>query len=224
MVRTNRRVKGKALAFFFSIAFVIFALFLSLWINTSNVQYFSNFREEQQDYEYIGKTKEELDVITKDLIRYIQLGDEGRIEKHFNEREVLHMKDVRFLYVLTIPLMFIALIVIFLTAYWGNKIESHFYRWVAIFTLILIVLFAVGGFLMSAQFNEAFIRFHELLFTNDLWLLNPETDMMIRMLPQKIFFEIFVRILVLFGVFTALLLIACIFLDQRRRYETQYND
>ena len=77
---------------------------------------------------------------------------------------------------------------------------------------------------MSAQFNEAFIRFHELLFTNDLWLLNPETDMMIRMLPQKIFFEIFVRILVLFGVFTALLLIACIFLDQRRRYETQYND
>ena len=28
---------------------------------------------------------------------------------------------------------------------------------------------------------------HELLFTNDLWLMNPETDVLIRMMPQLLF-------------------------------------
>ena len=40
---------------------------------------------------------------------------------------------------------------------------------------------------MRGGFTPAFYRMHELLFTNDLWLMNPETDVLIRMMPQLLF-------------------------------------
>ena len=39
----------------------------------------------------------------------------------------------------------------------------------------------------AAAIDGLFRRFHGLLFTNDLWLLNPKTDLMIRMLPEQFF-------------------------------------
>lgn len=58
-----------------------------------------------------------------------------------------------------------------------------------VLALALIALLAGGLFLVvrSGGFAAAFIRLHELLFTNDLWLMNPETDVLIRMMPQQLF-------------------------------------
>ena len=36
-------------------------------------------------------------------------------------------------------------------------------------------------------FSRVFIAFHHLAFSNDLWLLDPATDAMIRMLPEEFF-------------------------------------
>lgn len=49
-----------------------------------------------------------------------------------------------------------------------------------------LALIAVAAWALI-DFTGLFYRFHGLLFTNDLWLLNPETDLMIRMLPQRYF-------------------------------------
>lgn len=55
---------------------------------------------------------------------------------------------------------------------------------------VLLIAFLAGalGFLVyGGGFAQAFYRLHELLFTNDLWLMNPETDVLIRMMPQMLF-------------------------------------
>ena len=39
----------------------------------------------------------------------------------------------------------------------------------------------------ALDFNRAFIAFHHLFFTIDLWLLEPATDLMIRLLPETFF-------------------------------------
>ena len=54
----------------------------------------------------------------------------------------------------------------------------------------ILVLLAGGLLLMvrSGGFAAAFVRLHEGLFTNDLWLMDPATDVLIRMIPQ-LFFE-----------------------------------
>ena len=43
---------------------------------------------------------------------------------------------------------------------------------------------------MTSGFDRLFILFHELLFTNELWLMDPRTDAMIRMFPSEFFLRI----------------------------------
>lgn len=54
----------------------------------------------------------------------------------------------------------------------------------------LAVLLLAGVAALSVQaagFGTAFVRLHELAFDNTLWLMNPQTDMLIRMMPQRLF-------------------------------------
>ena len=54
--------------------------------------------------------------------------------------------------------------------------------------LLVVTGAACATLLLQAQgFEPLFVRFHELFFTNDLWLMNPETDILIRMMPQLLF-------------------------------------
>lgn len=55
---------------------------------------------------------------------------------------------------------------------------------------VLLLALLVGAAALAVYgggFTAAFYRLHELLFTNDLWLMNPETDVLIRMMPQRLF-------------------------------------
>lgn len=49
-----------------------------------------------------------------------------------------------------------------------------------------IALLAVWALI---DFDSLFILFHQVSFTNDLWLLNPATDLLIRLMPVSFFME-----------------------------------
>ena len=62
----------------------------------------------------------------------------------------------------------------------------------------LAVLLMAGAAVLAVRvggFEAAFIRLHELAFDNTLWLMNPETDMLIRMMPQLLFERLAVSML-----------------------------
>lgn len=69
--------------------------------------------------------------------------------------------------------------------------------------LAAIVLFGVR----TMDFSGAFIRFHEIAFSNDLWLLNPEEDFLIHCLPERFFYwmipEVLLRTVVLYALLWA---------------------
>ena len=52
----------------------------------------------------------------------------------------------------------------------------------------------------AVDFGAAFTAFHRLLFSNGLWLMDPDTQFMIRMFPQQFFVDMASRIAVLAGV------------------------
>ncbi len=185
---------------------IILTLVLSFWLNFSDLGFYRAFRADRNDYAYIGKDAQELEIITKDLIRYIQIGGEERLEKHFNEREIHHMRDVRLLILLTLPLAGIGLLFCWLSARFAQKKKGLYrFRRTAMASIgVLLLLLGAGGVWMARSFDTAFVRFHEIFFWNDLWILNPQTDMMIRMLPQDLFIYLFGRILALFLIFCAL--------------------
>ncbi len=50
----------------------------------------------------------------------------------------------------------------------------------ALFFAILAVLAGI----ISTDFNKYFIIFHHIFFNNDLWMLNPDTDLLINIVPE----------------------------------------
>ena len=40
------------------------------------------------------------------------------------------------------------------------------------------------------DYDRFFTAFHRLAFTNDLWLLNPRTDLLIRLMPEGLFMDL----------------------------------
>lgn len=58
--------------------------------------------------------------------------------------------------------------------------------------LALIALPALGA---ALDFNGAFLLMHRLLFTNDLWLMNPQTDLIISLMPETMFSYLGVQLL-----------------------------
>lgn len=64
-----------------------------------------------------------------------------------------------------------------------RALKYVFFTLLACLTL-MAALYAVCGF------DRLFLLFHRLLFTNDLWLMDPRTDVMIRMLPAGFFMQI----------------------------------
>ena len=60
---------------------------------------------------------------------------------------------------------------------------------------------------MIFSLNSAFNFFHEVLFTNDLWLLDYRTDLLIRLCPASMFMNMGVRIGIYSLIWTLLILI-----------------
>lgn len=189
---TSQRIGGVILG----IASTFTVLFLSLWIVTSDLGWYSAFQKDRDAYDYIGKTPEETDQAMKDLIRYIQFGGEEKMEPYFNEREIAHMRDVRVLFLIATGILIVS----------AGWIAAYFWRrrkmgpdptvlHTARITMVVIVAsLGAGVAWMVSSFDRAFLAFHHIFFNNDLWLLNPSTDVMIRMLPQNLFLQLFVRI------------------------------
>lgn len=64
--------------------------------------------------------------------------------------------------------------------------EFKYLRTSAIITLVLPVL--VGAF-AAINFDALFLLFHKLVFNNDDWLFDPETDPIIDLLPEEFFLQ-----------------------------------
>lgn len=109
----------------------------------------------------------------------------------FNETEILHMKDVRALFDLArwarwgLLLCGSALLAVPVV----RKSRAVWHGFLAAAGLWLASALGIGIWAVS-DFTRAFLWFHEMLFTNELWLLNPATDLMIRMLPEAFFADI----------------------------------
>ena len=126
---------------------------------------------------------------------------DGVEQDAFNAREIQHMEDCQRLFDLlrtlrlSLAVAAALLVLLSLILEWREKparAGSIAPMWIA--SLILIVPLAIFGIWAAVDFNSAFNFFHRILFTNDLWLLNPETDLLIRICPSGMFANLGLRI------------------------------
>jgi len=112
----------------------------------------------------------------------------------YNEREILHMIDVKALMkgVFSI-VVWSGLSILVLAVAGALLLRKEFpdllarsLRWSAIGTGAFLLVFGIASLI---NFGWVFTQFHFLSFANDLWLLDPRTDYLVIMFPQQFFFE-----------------------------------
>ena len=151
-----------------------------------------------------GISVEQLNQVANQIKRYFNDDTEfltvsaiqngSQVDSLYNERETLHMRDVKTLMLLVrntaivtgaVCLMLLASIVLALRSKRLSVINSA----LLLSTIIAITFIGTLTVIMSINFNWIFTQFHILSFANDLWLLNPRTDVLIQMFPTRFFFE-----------------------------------
>lgn len=181
-----KRVLLIVLVIFLSLSCIL----ISLEKGSFNELTYSNAYDEYNIENVTGKTHSELMGVTSDLLIYLRgnAGDEI-LEPNFNEREILHMKDVQVLFKYGFILKYISIIMsiviigLFITKGEKDILGRYMYKGLFINWIIAALLIVM----INLDFNKYFTYFHEIFFTNDLWLLDPNTDLLIQMLPEDFF-------------------------------------
>ena len=127
---------------------------------------------------------------------------DGEHQDFFNEQDRLHLADVRNLFLGGLKLRNYAVILATILMIVLRAKKADFRRLVPLGYLqalfVYLILAAILGVAMSIDFTSCFTLFHKLFFTNNLWIFDPETDYMIRMLPEGLFADMVLRIGLLF--------------------------
>ncbi len=188
----------KTFAFLISLSIILFILLYSIDFMAKDISYYNNFHNEYKIEEESGLSKEWIESASNSLVEFIKNGDKEVLKNHFNEKEISHMEDVYKLFKLD-RVVYTSLFIITLVVFLYKLLKNDFIFLKYIRKYILITYITVISFLgiCSLFFSESFIYFHKLFFNNDLWLLDYETDLMIRILPEEFFFILFLNVLVL---------------------------
>ncbi len=191
--------------FLFGISQWMAAILVSLLILTMSIGFFAYNKSVYMDLyaknavlEATGMDEENLSAVTDTLIGYMkddlesldtQATIRGEERDVFGAREKAHMVDVKNLFQLNDALrgMFLGLILFLIGISMWRGYYALIYS-IAVKQFVVTILFSGSLMVVSmTNFTAAFIKFHHMLFTNDLWLLDPKTDTLIQMLPEPFF-------------------------------------
>jgi integral membrane protein (TIGR01906 family) len=147
-----------------------------------------------------GLAEEELEKAATGLISYFNSDEEhisltvikdGQPFVLFNQREVTHLRDVKGLFWLDYWILLGTLI--YALAYAGVSLWQKEWRrlaWGLVggsgLTLVLILALGLGALF---NFDQLFLQFHLLSFTNELWLLDPTKDYLIMLFPRGFWYD-----------------------------------
>ncbi|AQP54473.1 hypothetical protein CBF34_02405 [Vagococcus penaei] len=108
---------------------------------------------------------------------------------------LLHFWDVKKLFQFNYAILLITIFpsIFFLKKYYKSKTMWLLIKPLSWFLAILLSLIV----LMIIAFDQFFVFFHEIFFTNDDWLFDPITDPIITMLPQEFFLHCFILFFIL---------------------------
>jgi len=92
-------------------------------------------------------------------------------------------------------------VALMIPVFWKRERKRLVYTYLKSAVIGFGAFFAVIGaiaLLLVSDFNRYFTLFHEIFFNNDLWLLNPATDLMINLVPEQFFFDTAITIGLIF--------------------------
>lgn len=231
-----------AIIFFFSVALtiVIFVTGAQLAIY-SDIDYYQKEYEKYQVVDDLDMEMEDVMAVTYEMMDYlvdkrvdldIDTKVDGEIRQFFSEDEKIHMLDVKNIFVFCLALRRVCLTymifsVLLYLAYIRFKGKFDYKKLINKLTLsmlsvlgVIIVFLGITTVYACIDFTEAFTIFHEILFTNDLWLMDPDVSLLINMLPEGFFMDMAFRILGFISIPYCIILVIMLVLFFKSRAKT----
>ncbi|MFA6254605.1 MAG: DUF1461 domain-containing protein [Patescibacteria group bacterium] len=114
----------------------------------------------------------------------------------YTPREQLHLADVRNI-IFYIKLITLVLAVLFIAASLWLYFKSGIIGLIKALlwsNIVSLIIFLVLIVLFTLNFNWLFLVFHQVMFRNDFWQLDPNTEMLINLFPPQFFVAMISRI------------------------------
>lgn len=131
----------------------------------------------------------------------------------FSENEMLHLSDVRNIVDTLKAVRWIGggLCLCLIAAAWfmaqkkkDSRIMQDIWQGFAHASILLFTIAAALGIWALIDFESLFWNFHLVAFSNDLWLMDPSTDLMVALMPESFFMwyggEMLKAMLPIFGI------------------------
>ena len=194
-----------------------FSLFISailsiIFYNCFNLNFYKNFYQKENLAPNIDTTYNNLIQNTVNLLDYLNNKEELNTS-WYTPKDILHMVDVRTLYSISHKIMIIFLIIFIISTILLIILckRNAIYYISKTFNKVLVSFFIVIGALsciIAYNFNSFWIKFHQVLFSNDLWLLSPDESNLIKMVPEEFFVSLVTTIIIhIFILFISLFII-----------------
>lgn len=113
------------------------------------------------------------------------MSEHGRI--HFEEVKVIFVA-LQYIFIATLILSIIFIVIN------TKKRDSLYLKLASVFT---VVIPAALGIFIAANWEQAFVTFHHIFFSNDYWIFDPAKDAIITVLPDTFFMHCAIMILAL---------------------------
>ena len=190
----KKRILGRGLAVALALAFSLAILATAIYVPATADWVMLPLMERFAPPEDTRLPAEEYAPVVSMITAYLQGDDipfqhiftaDGTQYAAFNQKEQHHMADVQDLFRLcrgggwVCAALVIALAIILRKDFPWRTVSRTLIAILATVTVLII--------LACVDFNSLVVLFHRIAFTNDLWLLNPQTDLLIRLMPIEFF-------------------------------------
>lgn len=196
----------------FVIAVVVALLLTNVRIAATQPAIYEYSFSQYDAVETTGVARSELDRAAREIVEYFGSGHvpdliiavtiAGQSQSLFNEREILHMRDVRELFRGAFRVQELALI--YIVGYVGivafrrrRRALDHVARLALSAGALTVGLIGATGVAVLIGFHWLFTQFHLLSFSNDFWRLDPRTDRLIQMFPDGFWFDVTIGVAVI---------------------------
>lgn len=202
-------IMEEVIAYGMAISLILIMLISSIQYHCFDKSLYHNEYKRLHTSQTLGMTETDLFLATDTLLDYLEkdidtidvdVTIKGVTTKAFNSKESAHMKDVQNLYQFALMLRRIAVVFLmlgFVYLFIYNRkdlwtiFSIHFMKTAVIFA---VVVFILAGW-AYIDFDAFWTVFHRLSFRNDLWLLDPNTDLMINLFPASFFSHLVFKII-----------------------------
>ena len=187
----------------FMLAFLVFLITTNVRLAFNSVPLYEFGFDRHNVARTTGLTESQLSDVATEIRDYFNSDEElldvsvtveGDSRPLFNEREIIHMRDVKellhavyrvqegtLLYLFTFSMVGFLILV----SEFAGSLRRLFFAG-AVFIYVAMVVVGLGSLV---GFNLLFRWFHEISFNNDFWILDPSTSFLVRLFPQGFWLE-----------------------------------